>query len=214
MKIRLSKKAIYVMAGAGVLVVCAAVLVVVFVFVPQGKAISAVDARIREVEQALAGGKSSGFGANVSSLNEKLCSTKKNLSRYVISPEQASDLTVDIGKIAKAAGVQGIHSTNRMQGSYGPINKCRHIGEGRVQVKFKSSFSQFAHFINLLERYKSLIFIDYFKIKRSSADNMSHDVEIVLTFFVGQGSLVDIMAEDDSFRSVPGLADETESTVN
>jgi hypothetical protein len=95
--------------------------------------------------------------------------------------------------MAKQAGVQDLSSTNRMPDSYGPINECRHILEGRIQIKFKSSFSQFAKFINLLERHKPVIFVDTFKIKLAANVNEGHQVEMVLTFFVGQDSLKDIM---------------------
>lgn len=197
---KLSKKAIYLTVGVSVAVVFIAVFVGVFVLGPQRKAIRSVDERIREVEQALVNPKTNGHDSNVSKLNEELSSVKKSISRYVISSEQASDLTVDVGKIAKQAGVQELHSTNRMRESYGPINECRHIREGRIQIKFKSTFSQFAKFINLLELNEPVIFVDTFTIVRSAKNDGMHSVDMVLTFFVGQGSLTDIMAVGDFFK--------------
>lgn len=209
---KLSKKTIYLAIAAGTMAVCIMVSVGVFALGPQRKAIRSIDGRIREVEQALISPKTNGHSSDVSALKQKLSSAQKNLSRYVVSPEQASDITVDIGKIAKQAGVQNLHSTNRMQGSYGPINECQRIREGRIQIKFKSSFSQFAGFISLLERNQPVIFIDYFKIKCSTANNSRNEVDMVLTFFCGQNSLADVM--DAGISSDFGLVTGTGSEVN
>ncbi len=215
MMMKLSKKTIYCAIAASVVAVCIMVFVGVFALGPQRKAIRAVDDRIEEVEHALVSLKTNGYSSEVIALKQELSSAQKNLSRYVVSPEQASDLTVDIGKIAKQAGVQDLHSTNRMQGSYGPINECRHIREGRIQIKFKSSFSQFARFINLLEYNQPVIFVDYFNIKRSTSNNNRHDVDMVLTFFYGQDSLADVMdAGISSDSSDFGLVSGTGSVVN
>ena len=210
---KLSKKAIYLTVGVSVAVVFIAVFVGIFVLGPQREAIRSVDDRISEVERALVDPKTNGRDSNISKLNEKLSSAKKSIGRYVISSEQASDLTVDIGKIAKQAGLQELYSTNRMQGSYGPINECRYIREGRMQIKFKSSFSQFAKFINLLELNEPVIFVDTFTIVRSAKNDGMHSVDMTLTFFVGQGSLTNIMAVSD-FLSAPVPAARTESAVN
>ena len=210
---KLSKKTICLTVAAIIMAVCITVLVGVFILGPQCKAIRSVDSSIKEIEQKLIGSKTNDQSENVSALNQELSSAKKNLSRYVISPEQASDLTVDIGKIAKQAGVQGLHSTNRMRGSYGSINECLHIREGRMQIKFKSSFSQFAKFINLLELNEPVIFIDKFNIKRSTKHDGIHPVDMVLTFFVGQGGLTDIMTVGN-FLNDPVLATGTGPAVN
>lgn len=211
---KLSKKTVYSAVAACILAVCIMVCVVVFVLVPQRKAIGVVEERIREVEQALVKPKTNGHSSDVSKLKQELSSASATLSRYVISAGQASDLAVDIDNIANQAGVKDLRSTNRMQHSYGPINECRHVREGRIQIDFKSSFSQFAKFINSLERNKPVIFVDSFKIKRSDTDSNRHDVDMVLTFFVGQDSLTDIIAVDDFSLSAPGLASGSGSAVN
>ncbi len=199
----ISKKTIYLTVAASFLVVCIMVLVGIFVLGSQRKAIGIIDGRIKEVEQALVDPKASGYGSNIGKLKQELSLAKKNLGRYFVSSEQASDLTVDVSKIAKQAGVQELHSTNRMRGSYGSINECRHIREGRMQIKFKSSFSQFAKFINLLELNEPVIFIDTFKIMRSSRNDGIHSVDMVLTFFVGQSSLTNVMDAGISNRIGP-----------
>jgi hypothetical protein len=58
-----------------------------------------------------------------------------------------------------------------------------------------------------------VIFVDSFKIKRSDTDSNRHDVDMVLTFFVGQDSLTDIIAVDDFSLSAPGLASGAGLTV-
>ncbi len=200
MMIKLSKKNIYLTVAATVMAVCIMVSAGVVILGPHRKAIRAIDNRIKELESIL---KTSGNSGNINALNQKLFSEQKSLSKYVISPKQASDLTVDIGKIAKQAGVQDIRSTNRMQGSYKPLNECQYICEGRIQINFKSSFSQFAEFVNLLERNEPVIFIDTFKIARSTKNDGMHSVDIALAFFCSQNNLTDGMDAEISSDPVP-----------
>lgn len=190
----LSKKTIYLAGAAGIASVCIMVSVAAFVICPQRKAIGDIEdiIRVRETELVEARTSRDDCGGNI--FRQTFSSAYQNLSRYVISLERVSEFTVDINKIAKQSGVQALSVTNRMRGSYSAINECRHIREGRIQIKFKSSFSQFAIFINSLERYKPVIFVDSFKIKRSASNDSGHDVDMVLTFFVGQNSLRDIMS--------------------
>jgi len=190
---KLSKKTICISLTNIFVVVCVTVSFGVFVLVPQRKAIRVVDDRIGEIEQKLVSSKASVNYSDIIALNQKLTLAQESLVGYVITPEEAYDLTVDIGKMAKQAGVQGVHCTNRIQGAYGPINECKHICEGRVLIKCKSTFSQFAEFINLLERYKPVMFVDMFQIIRfENSNDGNHQVDIVVTFFVAQDSLTDI----------------------
>lgn len=169
--------------------VCIVVLVILLVLIPQHKEISDIEGRIRDIikEQEKPG--KNGHKSDLSALQEELSSAQENLARYVVSPQQASDLPFKIRKIAETTKVTELKITNNKQSSYGPINECRLVREGRIQVNFKSSFLQFAEFINALERHKPVIFVDYFKIRRSGKEGTAHDVEMVLTFFVRQDSL-------------------------
>jgi len=190
---KLPKKIIYLACAASIAAVCVIILVGIFALGPQRKAIRDIEAIIRDKEAEVAETHTNGQDSN-SIFRQELSSARQTLSRFVVSSEQAADLAIDINKLAQQAGVKDLSSTNRMPDSYGPINECRHILEGRMQIKFKSSFFQFAKFINLLERYKPVIFVDTFKIKLSTTVNEGHQVEMVLTFFVGQDSLKDIMS--------------------
>lgn len=187
-----SKKTIFFGIAAGVGAVLVMVCIFVCVLCPQRKQIMEVQGRIGEVKDLLVTQRTNGGNGQVAKLEEAISSAQEVLRRYVVSPEQASDLSFDINRIATEIGVHDLGSTNRTQDSYGAINECLHIREGRILIDFKSSFSQFARFINSLERNTPVIFVDEFNIKRSKDDAIgAHDVTMVLTFFVGQDSLKD-----------------------
>ena len=189
---KLPKKTIYLACATCIAAVCVMAAIGIFALGPQHKAISNIEAMIHDIEAELSD-IDTNRQDNENIFRRELSSAHQTLSRFVVSSEQAADLAIDIGKMAKQAGVQDLSSTNRMPDSYGPINECRHILEGRIQMKFKSSFTQFAKFINLLERNKPVIFVDTFKIARAANANEGNQAEMVLTFFVGQDSLKDIM---------------------
>lgn len=189
----LSKKTIYLASASSIAAIFIIVCVAVFAIGPQHRAIENIENVIHAKEAEVVKARTSEHDSSGDVFQQTLSSACQNLSRYVISLERVSEFAVDINRIAKQAGVQDLSITNRMQGSYGSINECRHIREGRIQIKFKSSFSQFAKFINSLERYKPVIFVDSFDIKHSTSDDSGHTVDMVLVFFVGQDSLKDIM---------------------
>ncbi len=194
-----SKKSIFLGIAGGVGAVLVMVCIFVFVLCPQRRRIVDVEGRIGEVKGLLVRQRTNGGNGEAVKLEEEISSAQEVLRRYVVSPEQASDLSFDINRIATEIGVHDLRSTNRTQDSYGAINECRHVREGRILIDFKSSFSQFARFINSLERNKPVIFVDEFDIKRSKDDAIgAHDVTMVLTFFVGQDSLKDILAAGNS----------------
>jgi hypothetical protein len=189
---KLPKKTVYLACAACIAAGCVMISVGIFALGPQRKAIRDIEAIIQDMEAEVDNTRTNRQDSN-SIFQRELSLARQTLSRFVVSSEQAADLAIDISKMAKQAGVQDLSSTSQMPDSYGTINECRHILEGRMQIKFKSSFSQFAKFINSLERYKPVIFVDTFKIKRAANVNEGHQVEMVLTFFVGQDSLKDIM---------------------
>jgi hypothetical protein len=170
----------------------ATVLVAVFVLHPQKKAIAEIDKSIDEVEQAIIASKTGGPGSDEERFAAQLAAARKKVSGYVVGPEQALDFALYISLLAKRAGVVDFSSTHRMQDSYGPIDECDHIVEGRMQIKYTASYDQFARFVNSLERNHPVIFIDNFTIRRSGKGKSGHSVDMVLTFFVGQDSVSDI----------------------
>jgi hypothetical protein len=194
--VKLPKKTIYLACAACIAAICVMVSVGIFALGPQRKAIRDIEAVIQVKKAEVAKAHIEGQDSN-SIFQRELSLARQTLGRFVVSSEQAADFAIDINKIAKQAGVQDLSSTNRMPESYDTINECQHIREGRIQIKFKSSFPQFAKFINLLERYKPVIFVDTFKIKLAANANEGHQVDMVLTFFVGQDSLKDIMGAGD-----------------
>lgn len=198
----LSKKSIYLAIAAIVAAVCIMVSVGVFAIGPQRKAISAIDdimqAKEAELFEKLAGDNSSDGDMFAESLSQAC----KDLSKYVIRLDLVSEFVVDINRLANKAGLQELNITNRMLGSYSAINECQHIREGRIQIKFESSFSEFAKFVNSLERYKPVIFIDTFKIRRSGSGDRGNDVDMVLTFFVSQNSLKDLLSVNRGSNNV------------
>lgn len=194
---RIQKKLIYAAITAIVMVTGIVIIMNVFLLAPQRKAIKIVEERIEGIDRNLICPQPDG---DTKKLKDQLLRASQTINKYVISSEDAADLAVDINKIANKIGLRDLRSTNRMQNAYSQINECQHIREGRIQITFKSTFNQFAEFINSLERDKPVIFVDYFKINHPAGDSNVQEVEIVLCFFVGQDSLK--------------TADEVENSIN
>jgi hypothetical protein len=190
---RMSKKTVIAIIAC-VATVCVAGCLWVSVVGGQRNEIARVDGLIAEKESALVKANSKDDDGSAAVL-AKRSSIHGEVGRYVVTREQASDLGVDINRIAKQVGVHEFSSTNRMKSSYGTINECEYVVEGRMQLEFTGTFFQFAEFVNQLERFEPVMFVDKFEIKRDKSNDGLHAASIVVAFFVAQGELDKVMSE-------------------
>ena len=187
----ISKKIIRVSVSLLALALLGAVTFYGFVLHGQSAEIDLIESRISESNKALLDKKTRGNGKS-DEFRAELSKLKEDLHGYVIGQDESLDFAIYIQELANAAGVSDFDVTHRMEDSYGPIDECVHIEEGRMQVNFSASFSQFATFVNSLERNKPVIFVDNFSISRSHKGGRSHKVTMALSFIVGKATISDI----------------------
>jgi Tfp pilus assembly protein PilO len=206
----LSKKTVIAIAVIVAATVCVAACGWVVLLGSQRKAIADIDELIVQKQDEVISANDNNDDAETAFI-AKMSLGHQKLAGYVLTRQEASDLGVDINRIAQKTGVHEFSSTNRMKSAYGKINECEHIVEGRIQLEFKSSFSQFAEFVNRLERFEPVIFVDDFEIKRSTANDNKHDVSLVVAFFVAneelglamnEGAGLGVVGEDDASETI------------
>lgn len=121
-------------------------------------------------------------------INEQMENLRGKLKDFVIDFEESAHLAFDISQIAKE---QKITPSNIDMGKElrGPslIADCDYISESRIEIRFSAaSFHQFAAFLNALERYRPVIFVDSFKITRADKKDSGHQANMNLSIFVGK----------------------------
>ena len=117
-------------------------------------------------------------------LNEEIEHLRDRLKDFVTDFDNSANLIFDISQIAneKKVGSFSIRAKGKREGS--EIPNCNYIRENLIDVSFTSGFNQFATFLNALEMYRPVIFVDKLTITRASYDNSGHRVRMDLAIFV------------------------------
>lgn len=116
-------------------------------------------------------------------LAKQIQQLQDRLHGFVIDSEDSANLSFDISKIANEKNVRSFSILSRDTNA-GLESKCQYISESYVDVSFNSNFSQFAAFLNSLERHKPVVFVDKFSVIRSDNDPAGHQMRMSLSFFI------------------------------
>ncbi len=118
-------------------------------------------------------------------LNEQIKELNESLGNFVIEPENTSNLTYQISGISNKIGLNAFQVTPISQ-NITTFDNCKYVSGQLYQVGFTASFNEFAAFLNALERYKPVIYIDTFSITRSREGKTNHMVDMQLAILVAK----------------------------
>lgn len=116
-------------------------------------------------------------------LNEQIQGLNDILGNFVSESENTSNLIYQISGISNEIGLKAFQITPTGQ-NMAAFDNCKYISGQLYEVGFTGSFNQFATFLNALERYKPVIFIDTFSIARSRQGDNNHMVDMQLAILV------------------------------
>jgi len=114
---------------------------------------------------------------------------KSRLADFVVESDESANLTLDISQAAGQKNLKSltIESKSKVASPSVEIPGCKHIFEDYINISFTAGFNEFAAFLNSLERHRPVVFVDTFKIVRSSEeDSKGHAAEMDLAVFVGK----------------------------
>lgn len=99
-------------------------------------------------------------------VKEEIERLRDRLANFVVDFEKLADLTFDISKIASEKRVAAFSIKSKDTGALAPIQNCKYICEGRIEIGFAAGFNQFAAFLNALERHRPVLFVDNFTVNQ------------------------------------------------
>jgi hypothetical protein len=120
-------------------------------------------------------------------LQKKIESLKAEFDRFVVPSKDAIQTlaSIEIDKMCKDNGLDAyIDPWN--SGEVQAFNECKYVQGQFIKVTFSASFNDFAKFLNSLERYKSVIFVDNFSISRPQEKEAKGNVEMNLAVLVAR----------------------------
>ena len=116
--------------------------------------------------------------------NQELMQLKDKLGSFVADIDDLDSLVFGISKVAGKINVDSFSSRGTGGELYSIIPNYDRIGYTEIAINFNCTFTKFARFINALERYRPVIFIDEYSISQSSGDLLGHRVNMLLNVLV------------------------------
>ena len=92
--------------------------------------------------------------------------------------------SIEIENISNEIGLQEFHIDPWNANEIAAFSECKYVFGQPMEVTFKATFTEFAKFLNKLERYKSVIFINSFSISRSLEKDGKNQVRMELAVLV------------------------------
>ena len=124
-------------------------------------------------------------------LNEQIERLRDQLKNFAIDHEKLTNLTFDISQIANRENLSSFSVMTRRKRSSDRLgipakaeSDAHHISENLFDISFNAGFHQFAIFVNTLERHRPVLFIDEFKITRSTKKDSVYQATLDVAAFV------------------------------
>ena len=120
-------------------------------------------------------------------LNEQIERLKNRMKDFVVDFENASNLTFAIGQIANEKKVNSFSVKNKENQQTTSIivkPETKHVSESQIDINFVGGFSQFANFVNALERNRPVVFVHEFAIGRARKADTVYQVTLSVKAFV------------------------------
>jgi Tfp pilus assembly protein PilO len=158
---------------------------------PQNNSKKRLESNLAEQKQLYASAQRAAQEETRIQLNEQIERLRDQLNNFAIDSEELTDLTFDISQIANRENLASFSVTtnskkgaSRSSAAAKKDSETNHIGENFIDIKFTAGFHQFAIFVNALERHRPVLFIDEFKINRSTKDDSSYQAILDVAAFV------------------------------
>lgn len=117
-------------------------------------------------------------------LNEQIENLQNTIKDFVVDFKDSANLTFDIGRIANDEKVASFSIKHNDKQGVAEIPDCNSICENHIDISFIAGFSQFATFVNALERHQPVLFVNGFTISRSKKGESTYQVSLDVAAFV------------------------------
>lgn len=155
------------------------------VIAPQKNIKNDVERQLAEERQTYDSASKTTQGQMKLELSEQIERLRNDLRSFVIDSEDSAGLTFDISRIANEKKVSSFSIDTEYDPSGSEIPNCSYIRESRMDVSFTvADFSQFAGFLNALERHLPVVFVDELSLSYSDGEDSGHQVNMKLSVFV------------------------------
>jgi len=175
------------LVGAVLTWVCSAALAAVvyaIVISPQNRLRNQLTRQIAQKQELYEDAVTATLSVARAQLEDELQRLSERFNRFAIDVADLADLTFDISRIASEQKLSSFTITDKGDWKNSSIGGCDNVLINHIDVSFTGSFTQFAVFLNEMERHKPVVFVDKFSITRQPDGSAGHAVSLNLAVLV------------------------------
>jgi Tfp pilus assembly protein PilO len=179
------------------------VLIYFLVLGPQSKTRERLESEYNEKQQDYEFAQNAAREETKNRLLEQIESLRNDLGVFATDIEDSAGLIFDISKIARDKNVGSLNVEKAKEGRVSDADLAKNISESSINISFVAGFSEFAAFLNALERHQPVLFVNEFELVQSNQNNSVYQVDI------GVAALIKKQQDDKATaKSAQAISDE------
>jgi Tfp pilus assembly protein PilO len=154
------------------------VLIYILVLGPQSRTRERLESEYNESKQTYEFAQNAAREETKNRLLEQIESLRNDLGVFTTDIEDSAGLIFDISRIAREKNVSSLNVEKAKEGRASDEDLAKNISESNINISFVAGFSEFAAFLNALERHKPVLFVNEFELVQSNQNNSVYQVDI------------------------------------
>ncbi len=154
------------------------VLIYILVLGPQNRARNRLEGEFDEKKQTYEFARNAAREETQNRLLEQIGILRNDLGVFITDVENSADLIFDISRIAREKNVASLNVEKEKERLVSDKDLAKNISESRINISFTAGFSQFAAFLNALERHHPVLFVNEFKLMQSNQNESAYQVDM------------------------------------
>jgi len=154
------------------------VLIYILVLGPQNRARNRLEGEFDEKKKTYEFARNAAREETQNRLLEQIGILRNDLGVFITDVENSADLIFDISRIAREKNVASLNVEKEKERLVSDKDLAKNISESRINISFTAGFSQFAAFLNALERHHPVLFVNEFKLMQSNQNESAYQVDM------------------------------------
>jgi hypothetical protein len=151
---------------------------------PQGRQMRNLETRLQEQKRICELAQAAANPQTQARLTKLVDGLNQRVARFAVPWEGTENLAMGIVQVANQVGLGSFSMRPRGRQEFEPAPHCDCLGEKQIDVTFAASFPAFATFLNAMERYRPMLFIENFTILRGQLQSGQPQINMQLVLFV------------------------------
>lgn len=198
-KKQIAMKIQYLKTAGVIWAACFVVFLLAYILIlrPQKNSTKRIENELAEKKQVFESAMIAAKKETKDRLNEQIENLKTRMRDFIVDFEDSANLTFQISQIANEKNVASFSIKGKENSVRVAQIDYKYINENHIVINFIGEFSQFATFLNALERHKPVLLVDKFTISRSGQDDSVFRVSLDVSAFVRKQQAEKLLSQEN-----------------